>query len=147
MLITLHHQIAKFLSKYQCAGLLLLRLTLSIIFIQTGWGKLTHLDVTTQYFTQLGIPFAHLNALFASAVEFLGGIALLIGLLVRPAALGLIGVMVVAIATAKWTEITDLNSFVGLQEWDYILMLTILLLFGAGKISLEHFVLKDKNNA
>ena len=142
MLIRLHHQVSVFLNRFHSLGLLVLRLTIAIIFIQTGWGKLNHLDQTTQYFIQLGLPFPYVNALMASATELLAGLGILVGLLIRPAALGIIGVMAVAIATAQWADVHDLNGFVGLQEWDYIVMAFVLVVFGAGKYSLEHILLK-----
>jgi len=48
----------------------------------------------------LGVP-APLTVL-AALTEFLGGLAMIVGFLVRPAAVGLIIVMLVAIATVHW---------------------------------------------
>ncbi len=85
-------------------GPLLLRLTLGGVFFPhgaqkvLGWFGGYGIAGTMGFFTQaLHIP-APLAAL-AIATEFLGAIALLAGVLTRVAALGIIGLMVVAIAT------------------------------------------------
>ncbi len=120
--------------------LLLIRLVIGGIFIQTGWGKLTHLGTTTAFFQSLGIPFAHYNALAASLIEFVGGLLILTGLLTRLVSIPLICVMIIAIATAQWADVHSIYDFIGLQEVDYILFFGILFSEGAGKTSLDHFI-------
>jgi len=129
-------------NQFQDLILILIRITLAIIFIQTGWGKLTHLDITADFFRELQIPMPYLNAVIASSIEFLGGIALITGLLTRLAAFGLMSVMAVAIWTAKAMEIQVITDIFGLQEWDYLLLLGILLAYGAGKLSLDRLFCK-----
>lgn len=131
------HTIYKKLNTLHPFILLVIRLSIGLIFIQTGWGKLTHLAGTTKFFAELGIPFPHINAIAASTTEFLGGLFLIIGLLTRPAAVGLTVVMIVAIATAQWPEVMSIEGFIRLQEWDYILLLSILTITGAGSWSLD----------
>ena len=48
-------------------GPTLARLTLGVVFIGTGWGKLHSLDNVTEFFTSLHIPLPGLNARVASA--------------------------------------------------------------------------------
>lgn len=82
---------------------LLLRVFLAPIFIMAGYGKLTALENTTYYFGEfLGMPFPGLMALLAGLTEFVGGIALLIGLAVRLWAIPLMITMLVAAGTAHW---------------------------------------------
>jgi len=83
---------------------LVVRLALGIIFFAhgaqkvVGWFEGPGLKGTVGYMKQaLGVP-APLAAL-AAFIEFLGGIGMIVGLLVRPAAIGFIVVMLVAIAT------------------------------------------------
>ncbi len=87
-------------------ALLLLRIYLAPIFIQAGWGKLTHLEDTAAWFGNpdwgLGLPTPMLMAVLAGAAEFFGGIALLVGLATRWFAIPLMVTMVVAAATAHW---------------------------------------------
>ena len=84
---------------------LLLRIFLAPIFIIAGYGKLTALDSTAYYFGEiLGMPAPMLMAFMAGAVEFFGGIALLLGLAMRWFALPLMMTMIVAAGTAHWDK-------------------------------------------
>src|SRR5438105_14582962 len=51
-------------------GPTLARLTLGVVFIGTGWGKLHDLDKVTGFFTELGIPAPGFNALLASSISW-----------------------------------------------------------------------------
>ncbi len=62
------------------------RILLSILFITAGYGKLTALGGTAGYFGSMGLPLPMVTAIVVTAVELLGGIAILIGLFTRPAA-------------------------------------------------------------
>src|SRR5437667_5663404 len=78
----------------------LIRLTLGVVFIQSGWGKLHNLQKITDYFNDLHIPMAALNARVAAGTEFFGGILFLVGLGTRLVSLPLAFVMVIAMITA-----------------------------------------------
>lgn len=87
--------------------LLIVRVVLGVIFFAHGaqkvfgWFGGPGLRGVIAYFKQaLGVP-APLTVL-AALTEFLGGVAMIVGFLVRPAAVGLIIVMLVAIATVHW---------------------------------------------
>ena len=82
---------------------LLLRIFLAPVFIIAGYGKLTALDSTAYYFGDvLGMPAPMLMAVMAGATEFIGGIALVLGLALRWFAIPLMMTMVVAAGTAHW---------------------------------------------
>ncbi len=69
-------------------GLTILRIVLGVIFIAHGLPKLTGgIEATAQFFGGLGIPAPMLAAWFIALLETLGGITLIIGLFVTPAAL------------------------------------------------------------
>ena len=93
------------LRSFDWIGPLLIRFTLGLVFVTTGWGKLHNLDQVTQFFGSLHIPAPHANAVFVSSVELVGGLLLIAGLGTRIAALLLVGVMAVAIWTAKLPEL------------------------------------------
>lgn len=84
---------------------LALRLPIGIIFAAHGAQKLFGwfgghgLDGTGQWMASIGLNPGYLMALLAGSAEFFGGLALLSGLLVRPAAITLAGTMMVAILT------------------------------------------------
>ncbi len=118
-------------------GPTLARLTVGLVFIGTGWGKLHNLGDVTDFFASLHIPAPGFNARLAAATEFFGGIAVLAGLGTRLAALPLAFTMVVAIVTAKRGDITGLTTLVGLEEWSYLVFFVWLAVAGAGPLSLD----------
>lgn len=128
------------LNKGTASWIFLLRLTLAVIFIQTGWAKLHHLSDVTMFFELLGIPFPYYNAIFISTLEFVGGIALILGLGTRLFAALLASTMVVAIITAELAEVHRIWDIFGLQEWSYLVMFGILVFYGAGKLSLDEIL-------
>ena len=116
------------------------RFTLGWVFLQSGWGKLHNLEGVTDFFVSLGVPFAQVQAPMVASIEFGGGLLLLLGLATRFAALPLVGVMLVAIRTALWDDIHDLSDLFGLAEFGYVVLLSGLVVFGAGSLSLDALV-------
>ena len=84
-------------------GLTVLRIFVGIIFAAHGSQKLFGwfggggLAGTAQWMESIGLAPGMLMAALAGGTEFLGGLALIIGLLARPAALGLSFTLLVAI--------------------------------------------------
>jgi putative oxidoreductase len=115
----------------------LIRLTLGVVFLQSGWGKLHSLDSITEYFASLNIPMPGFNARLTAGTEVIGGILILLGLGARLAALPLGFTMVIAILTAKREELTGLAALLGLGEWDYLVMCIAIALIGPGALSLD----------
>lgn len=71
------------------AGLLVLRLALAVVFILHGYDKLfgaTTITGFAGFLTKLSVPLPEVFAWIVSIVEFVGGIAVLLGVFVRPAA-------------------------------------------------------------
>ena len=118
-------------------GPTLARLTLGVVFIGTGWGKLHGLDKVTDFFTELGIPAPGFNAVLASSAEFVCGALLLLGLLSRLAAIPLMVVMTVAILTAKLENLHGISDFLGFEEWTYIVLAFWIVVAGPGPLSLD----------
>src|SRR5260370_13419558 len=87
-------------SSLQSPFLLAVRLYWGWQFMQTGWGKLTDINKVVGFFTDLGIPAPVLNAYFVSALEFGGGLLLILGLASRLMGLPLAVDMIVAYITA-----------------------------------------------
>ena len=84
---------------------LALRIYLAPIFILAGWGKLKDLDSTAYYFGEyLGLPFPDLMAFLAGTTEFFGGIAILVGIATRWLSIPLMVTMIVAAASAHWSN-------------------------------------------
>ncbi|PCO05428.1 DoxX family protein [Microbulbifer flavimaris] len=87
-------------------GPLALRIFLAPILILAGLNKLGNIGDVAAWFGNpdwgLGLPAPYLMAWLAALTEFVGGIALLIGLGVRLVAIPLMFVMAVAAGTAHW---------------------------------------------
>ena len=124
--------------------LLAVRLYWGWQFMQTGWGKLTDIGKVIHFFTALGIPAPVLNAYFVSALEFGGGLLLLLGLGSRLIALPLVIDMVVAYITADrealFSLISDPDKFTAAAPFTFLAASLVVLIFGAGWFSLDALV-------
>ena len=116
------------------------RLTVGLVFFQSGWGKLHDLEKVTNYFTELGLAAPAFQARLASTSEFVCGGLLLVGFATRFATVPLIVTMCVGIRTALWEQVDGLGSLVGLTEFAYIALLVSLGTHGAGPLSLDRLV-------
>jgi putative oxidoreductase len=113
------------------------RLTIGLVFLQTGWGKVHNIQKVVGFFTELGIPAPELQARLAATAELVCGALILIGLFTRVASLPLIVVMTVAILTAKRGDIHELTDLLGMEEYLVIVVLLWLGAYGAGPLSLD----------
>jgi putative oxidoreductase len=124
---------------------LAVRIVVGIVFMGTGWTKLTHLPQITDNFRGLGIPAPEILTPFVSGVEFVGGLLMVLGLLTSFASVPLMIVMVVAIVSAKLGDIDSLETFLGFEEVSYFVMFAWLGIAGPGPVSLDHLILKATN--
>jgi putative oxidoreductase len=128
-------------------GPTLLRLTLGLVMFPHGAQKLLGwfggygFAGTMDGMTKMGLPAP--VVLFVILIEFFGALLLLAGFLTRPVALGLIGLMVGAIATVHAPNGFFMNWF-GTQKgegFEYHLlvigMALALIVMGGGKLSLD----------
>ena len=116
------------------------RLVVGWVFMGTGWTKLNNLDRITDAFVSWGIPFPQIMTPFVSAVEFVGGILLLLGLFTRIAAVPLVITMIVAVISAKWGDIDSLETLLGFEELAYMALFGWLAVAGPGPISLDRLL-------
>ena len=130
-------------------ALLLGRLILGVIFFAHGYQKFFEIGVenVAGFFQGVGIPAPLLFAWVVSLVEFFGGIALILGIFTRWAALGFAIVMLVAIFTVKLPVglIAPPEKGAG-YELDLALLglALMLLLAGPGPLSLERAVFQQE---
>ena len=138
--LTLRRRLLKLTETLSGLAPLLIRITVGVVFLRTGWGKLSDLPQVTEYFASLGIPMPGINAAVAASVEFFGGILILVGLGARLVALPMAFTMVVAIITAKREEIQGVLSILGFDECAYLVMFVTIVLIGAGPFSLDALI-------
>lgn len=139
LLIGLPERIA---NHFLWAGPLVARIVTGYVFMWTGWYKLNNLPAMIENFRGWGIPFPELMTPFVSGVECFGGILLMLGLLTRIAGGALAVTMVVAIISAKASEIDSFETLVGFEESMYFALFFWLAIAGAGKASLDHWLTK-----
>jgi len=122
---------------------LVVRIAVGLEFFGSGLGKLGKLSGLIQYFRSLGIPAPEILAPFVASTELVCGALIVMGLLTRPAAAMLCGVMTVAIVTAAVPEKHITASWHGLLEFFYLpevllwLLLAWLVFAGPGRASLD----------
>lgn len=121
--------------------LLAVRLYWGWQLVQSGWGKLHHLDRVTDFFTSLSLPAPGVTAHFVSSLELVGGIALILGLAMR-----LFGLMLtVNMLAAYWTAdrdalksiFSDPGKFYNADPFTFLFAALVVLIFGAGLFSLD----------
>ena len=131
-------------SSLQSPFLLVVRLYWGWQFMQTGWGKLTDINKVIGFFTDLGIPAPALNAWFVSALEFGGGLLLILGLGSRLIALPLVIDMIVAYITADrealFSIFSNPDKFSAAAPFTFLIASLIVLIFGPGKASVDAFL-------
>lgn len=138
--------INKVLSTRAGYGLAVLRIVVGIVFAAHGSQKLFGafggygLAGTAQYMESLGLTPGYLMATLAGGTEFFAGLALIIGLLVRPAALGLIFLSLVAIFSVHISN----GLFMANNGYEFALALLggsiAVLIEGAGKLSADRVI-------
>ena len=132
----------------QSPFLLLVRLYWGWQFIETGWGKVNNIGKVVEFFTTLGIPAPALNAHFIAGLELIGGILLVVGLAARPIGLLLTSNMLVAYATADrealFSIFRDPDKFYAAAPYTFLIASLIVLIFGAGKFSLDSWIVSRR---
>lgn len=125
---------------------LLMRISAGVIFAAHGAQKLFGsfggggLEGTAQWMASIGLQPGYLMALAAGSAEFVGGIALLLGLLTRPAAFVLAMTMLVAVITVHLPN----GLFLSNNGYEFGLALLAItgaiVLNGGGKLSLDRLL-------
>ncbi len=136
-----HDQFFGLVSYLQSPFLLFMRLYWGWQLAQSGWGKLHHLSNVGEYFATLGLPMPAQMAVFIACVEFFGGIFLALGLGSRMTGLvltvNLTMAYVIGDREALLSFFSDPDKFIAAAPFAFLLISLIVLIFGAGKISLD----------
>jgi putative oxidoreductase len=116
----------------------ILRVAVGVIFVAHGYQKIQGgVGRFGGFLSSLGVPFPAVFAYVVSYTEFLGGIALILGLATPLAALMIAATMVVAIVKVKLNK-----GLIGGYEFDLALLAAViaLALTGPGVLSLDHLI-------
>jgi len=130
-------------------ALFILRVGTGLIFIPHGYPKMTggggaekggHAHLA-QSLAQMGLPFPYAFAALVGAIEFFGGLLLIIGLQTQWASLALVFVMLVATG-----RVLVQRGFVGNADFPFSLLVATLALalLGSGTASLDQIFLALK---
>lgn len=138
--------VKKILSSSAAYDILPIRLAAGVIFSAHGAQKLFGwfggygLEGTGAWMASIGIEPGVLMAALAGGAEFFGGLALILGVLVRPAALVLAVTMAVAIVSVHLSN----GLFMANNGYEFglaLLALSVALFFrGAGGLSIDRFI-------
>lgn len=113
------------------------RIFLSVLFILSGFAKLTGLAGTAQFFAAVGLPVPTVLALLVGLLELLGGLAILIGFHTRAVALVLAAFTLAATAIAHLNFADPMQILIAQKNLAIAGGFLALAAFGAGMYSLD----------
>jgi putative oxidoreductase len=131
------------LSRLQSPLLLAIRLYWGWQFSEDGWGKLTHLDKVTDFFTTLNLPVPGTTALLVALVELCGGILFLLGIASRLTSLVLFVNMTMAYLSVPDDRVnfshifSKPEDFYGATPYTYWFAALLILILGPGWIAID----------
>ena len=128
---------------------LIARILLAAIFISAGFSKLFGFDGTVAYIASKGLPAPVVLAALTTALEILGGIAIVIGYKARVAGLLLGGFTILAafIFHNFWAVPADqayIQNIMFMKNLSMAGGLFLLTVFGAGSLSIDSKVAVNK---
>ena len=113
------------------------RILLCLLFVLSGWGKLTGAAATQAMFAKQGLPMVEAAWVLAVIVELGGGLAILLGFFTRPVAF-VLAIWCVATALIAHSNLADraqeINFFKNMGLSGGFLYVAV---FGAGAWSLD----------
>jgi putative oxidoreductase len=130
--------------------LLLARLAIAAIFVQSGFGKLTDLGGFVAGLEGRGVPLPAVLGPLGAAVEFFGGLALALGVWTRLAAILVAGFTVTAtlIAHRFWDVPAEQQAMQSIQFMKNLAIvggLLALVAAGSGRFSLTAFQQRSRS--
>jgi putative oxidoreductase len=145
-LIALYDRGTVLLLRLDSVPLLVARVSVGWVMVESGWGKLHKLPDVVEYFRSLGIPSPELQAPMAATSELAFGALLMAGLFTRISAIPLMVIMTVAIITAKREDLNSASDLFGFIEYLYIILLLFLLVRGGGLFSLDRLLVWKRSH-
>ena len=136
------------LSLFQSPLLLAVRLYWGWQFAQDGWGKLTHLDRVTQFFTSLNLPAPGTTAMMIGLIELAGGILFALGLGSRLVSLVLFVNMTMAYLSVPddrtnfFHILSKPDDFYGASPYTYWFAALLILVLGPGAFTFDWLIMR-----
>jgi len=127
-------------------ALLAIRLAWGWELAQSGWGHLTHLDKTTDFFASLNIPMPRASAMISGTTELVGGCLWMLGLATRLISIPLFFNFCVAYWTASHDKVVNffqkngVSNFIDDSAFPFLVTSLLLIAFGAGAISIDGII-------
>jgi putative oxidoreductase len=137
---------ASILNRLQSPLLLAIRLYWGWQYAQDGWGKLTHLDKVTDFFTSLSLPAPHLTALCVALVELIGGILFALGIASRLTSLVLFVNMTMAYLSVPDDRVnfshifSNPSDFYNATPYTYWFAALLILILGPGSLAVDTLI-------
>jgi putative oxidoreductase len=134
---------ARILDSLQGPLLLAIRLYWGFQFMQDGWGKLTHLDKVTQFFSSLNLPAPGMTALAVASIELVGGVLFTCGIASRLVSLVLFLNMTMAYLSVPDDRVnfshilSKPDDFYGATPYTYWFAALLILILGPGWIAID----------
>ena len=131
--------------RHQQIGIAALRIVLGIVMAAHGYQKLFTMGIAGIQggFTKMGVPLPMITAPLVAGLEFFGGLALIVGLLTRLTALGLVIDMLGAISFVHIS-----NGFFAPRGYEFVLALMAaslsVALAGPGAFSIDGLLARKK---
>lgn len=126
-------------------------LMVGVVFLSEGIQKFLFADkLGAGRFEKIGLPEPEFLGYFVGTFEVVCGLFVLLGLLTRLAAIPLLSIMLVALASTKlklvaedgfWSMLHDSRT-----DWSMLLGSTFLLIMGGGKWSIDRILWKKQQN-
>jgi putative oxidoreductase len=122
-------------------ALLALRLGWGFELAQSGWGHLHHVENTTKFFTELGVPFPRANVYISGGTELVGGALWMAGLGTRLISMPVFFNFCVAFLTASREKVLNFfhmpTAVIDDDAFPFWITSLVLLAFGPGWISID----------
>ena len=137
------------LSYLQSPLLLAIRLYWGWQFMQDGFGKLTHLDKVTEFFTSLALPAPGATAFMVGAIELVGGVLFALGIGSRLVSLVLFLNMTMAYLSVPddrtnfFHMFSKPEDFYGATPYTYWFAALLIMILGPGAFALDGLLARN----
>jgi putative oxidoreductase len=121
---------------WRSRSILFIRLAVGLIFVTQGILKFTDVNMGVNRFTRIGFSHPYFTAHFVGSFEMICGFLVLIGFLTRMAAIPLLIIICIAIATTKIPELFHANQgfwfMISDARTDFAMLMSLLFLLRSG---------------